>query len=93
MKQIELTLEKRCREAARLNGWAALKLEKNGNKGVPDDLFLHPDGRFLLIEFKKDERQKPRPEQVVWLARFSKNAYLCGSFERFCELLKIDPQK
>lgn len=89
MKTEELELEKRCRAAARANGWSALKLEKNGNKGVPDDLFVHPDGRFFLIEFKKDERQKLRPEQAIWLERFSKNAYLCGSFERFCELLDL----
>ena len=92
MKHEELTLEKKCREAARRNGWAALKLEKNGNKGVPDDLFLHPDGRARLIEFKKDEKQKPRPAQVVWLHRFSKIAHLCSSYEEFCEVLGL-PQE
>ena len=89
MKQIELELEKRCRAQARRNGWVCCKLEKNGCKGIPDDLFIGPDERFVLVEFKKDEKQKPRPEQVVWLRRFSKSAHLIGSYEEFCKVLGI----
>ena len=89
MKQEELTLERRCRAHARRNGWVCCKLEKNGCKGIPDDLFIGPQEQVFLIEFKKDERQKPRPEQVVWLARFRKIARLVGSFEYFCEVLGL----
>lgn len=90
MKRDELELEKQCRETARRHGWVALKLEKNGNKGVPDDLFLHPDGRVRLVEFKKDDRQRLRPEQAVWLARFGKIATVCHDFDTFCKWLEID---
>lgn len=89
MKTDELELERRCRAEARRRGWAALKLEKNGNKGCPDDIFIHPDGHVMLIEFKKDGRQKLRPEQEVWLARFSKIAAVCYDFGAFCEMLKL----
>ena len=89
MKTDELELEKRCRAYARARGWVCCKLENNGNKGIPDDLFISPNQRCILIEFKKDERQKPRPEQTLWLARFQKISYLVGSFEEFCEVLNL----
>ena len=87
MKTEELELEKRCRELARSRGWVCCKLEKNGCKGIPDDLFISPNQRCILIEFKKDEKQQPRVEQVRWLARFSKISFLVGSLERFVEIL------
>lgn len=83
MKHDELDFEKRCRAAARLAGWVALKVEKNGHKGVPDDLFIGPNGRCVLIEFKKDERQRPRPEQVLWLHRFPTLCHLVGDERTF----------
>lgn len=91
MKQEELTFEKKCRTAARLAGWTALKLEKNGHKGVPDDLFISPDGRCVLIEFKKDDKQKPRPEQILWLRKFPTLCYLIGNEATFKEVLGIPP--
>ena len=92
MKQEELELEKRCRAHARVNGWVCCKLEKNGCKGIPDDLFISPAQEAHLVEFKKNERQRPRPEQAVWLARFPKIAHLVGSFEEFCKVLGLPPQ-
>lgn len=89
MQHEELTLERRCRAHARANGWVCCKLEKNGNKGIPDDLFISPDQRCMLVEFKKDERQRPRKEQKLWLERFDKIAYLIGSFEEFCRVLGL----
>lgn len=89
MKQEEKALEIECRAIARANGWAAWKNEKNGCKGIPDDSFLHPDGRFFLVEFKKDKKQRPRPEQITWLSRFPTIAHLIGSKEDFCRLLGI----
>ena len=93
MRTEELELEKQCRAYARARGWVCCKLEKNGNKGIPDDLFISPNQNCILIEFKKDERQKPRPEQTLWLCRFSKIAYLVGTFERFAEIVKETEKK
>lgn len=89
MKTIEFELEKKCRAHARRNGWVCCKLEKNGCKGIPDDLFIAPDERVFLIEFKKDEHQKPRPEQAIWLSRFQKIARLVGTFDEFCNVLGL----
>lgn len=89
MKQEERTLEVECCKLARLNGWASWKNEKNGNKGIPDDSFLHPDGRFFLVEFKKNAREKLRPEQVVWAQRFPSVVFRVDSLETFRELLGI----
>ena len=91
MERKELELERKCRAHARANGWVCCKLEKNGCKGIPDDLCISPDQACHLVEFKKDEKQKPRPEQAVWLARFSKIGRLVGRFEEFGRGQQIEP--
>lgn len=88
MKHEELDLEKRCRAWARANGWVAWKNEKNGCKGIPDDSFLSPDGNtFLLVEFKKDARQRLRPEQETWRQRYPNVIFVIYSFDDFKALL------
>ena len=89
MKTDELILERNCRAIARKHGWVCCKLEKNGNKGIPDDLFIGSDQRCLLIEFKKNERQKPRHEQKLWLERFDKIAHMVGSEKEFRKVLGL----
>lgn len=89
MKHDELDIERVCRQHARAAGWVAWKNEKNGNKGIPDDSFLHPDGRFYLVEFKKDARQHARPEQELWLRRFPHVAHLISSVKEFDAILGI----
>lgn len=88
MKQDELILERACRELARRKGWVACKLEKNGNKGVPDDLFITPDEKCVLVEFKKDERQRLRPEQRIWRERFPNLVHVVCSFSAFENLMQ-----
>lgn len=87
MRQEELKLENKCRAFARSHGWVALKLEKNGNKGVPDDLFISPEEVCLLVEFKKDEKQRLRPEQKLWHERFPRIVHIISDFEAFEKLL------
>lgn len=89
MEHKELALEKKARNHARASGWIACKLEKNGHKGIPDDLFISPDGdRVLLVEFKRDANQTPRPEQLRWAARFPQLVHLCGTFADFVKLIE-----
>lgn len=90
METREKILENQCSRMARAAGWTAVKLEKNGHKGIPDRLFLNPDGRYVLVEFKKDEKQKPRPEQQTWLGKFQKHAHLVGSLQQFCAIFGLD---
>lgn len=90
MKQEERDFEQRCRRAARLAGWIAFKVEKNGHKGIPDDLFMSSDGRrFVFVEFKKDIKIKPRAEQKLWLDRFPETCFLVGDFDTFCKILDL----
>lgn len=70
MKQEERKFENECRRIARSMGWVCAKLEKNGNTGIPDDLFVSPDGSCYLVEFKKSESERLRTEQRVWFERF-----------------------
>ena len=53
MNRSERKLEVECCNIARKFGLAAVKLEKNGNKGIPDYLFIKRGGRSLYVEFKK----------------------------------------
>ena len=53
MKKEERRLEVECCNIARKLGLAAVKLEKNGNSGIPDYLFIKKGGRSLYVEFKK----------------------------------------
>lgn len=87
MKHIEKDLEQNCRRFARLNGFACWKNEKNGNKGIPDSSFLSPSGVFFMVEFKKDDTQKPRPEQKIWLDRYKNTCFLVGNYKYFCDLI------
>ena len=88
MKHIETEIERACRAYARELGWVCWKNEKNGNKGIPDDTFLSPDGmRFLLVEFKKDERAYIRPEQLTWKNRYPNVVFFVSSLEQFKKIL------
>jgi hypothetical protein len=49
----ERKLEIECCNIARKLGLAAVKLEKNGNTGIPDYLFIKKGGRSLYVEFKR----------------------------------------
>ena len=88
MQHIESEIERACRAYARSLGWVCWKNEKNGNKGIPDDTFLSPDGtRFLLIEFKKDERAYIRPEQLTWKNRYPNVVFFVSSLDQFKKIL------
>ena len=88
MKHIETEIERACRAYARERGWVCWKNEKNGNKGIPDDTFLSPDGmRFLLIEFKKEEKAYIRPEQWTWKNRYPNVVFFVSSLEQFKKIL------
>ena len=88
MKHIETEVERACRAYAREHGWTCWKNEKNGNKGIPDDTFLSPDGtRFFLIEFKKDEKAYIRPEQLTWKNRYPNVVFFVSSLDQFKKIL------
>lgn len=88
MKQEEKELENKCRIFARTKGWTAAKMEKNGHKGMPDDVFISPYGKCLFVEFKKDKDAFIRPEQHIWEKRYPNLVTICYDFEDFKKLIE-----
>lgn len=89
MKHPEQDFERQCVELARREGWTCWKNEHNGLKGIPDYSMLNPDGRFLLVEFKRpDGKGKVAPLQKVWLERFPKTAFVVDNLQTFKDLIK-----
>ena len=67
MKHTESNLVKACCNLARKKGLAAVKLEKNGNKGIPDYMFIQEGGKTLFVEFKRpDGKGVLSEEQKFW---------------------------
>ena len=54
---------------------------------------LHPDGRFLLVEFKRpDGKGRLSAEQRTWLKRFPVTCHVIASYEEFCDLLGAETE-
>lgn len=87
MKQDERKFENECRRIARSMGWVCAKLEKNGNTGIPDDLFISPDGICYLVEFKKSETERLRTEQRVWFDRFPLLCLRVDTWDSFYKMI------
>ncbi len=62
-------LDKIRREIADPFGWLLYHTfnSRRSEAGFPD-LVLVRDGRILFIELKKDDKAKPSPAQILWLA-------------------------
>ncbi len=87
MKHTETQLEKDCCNFARSKGLAAVKLEKNGNKGIPDYMFIQEGGRTLFVEFKRpDGRGVLSPEQKFWFKFLGYSCALVEDLELFKKL-------
>lgn len=83
----ENTIEKTCIAYARRKGWDCWKNENNGNKGIPDYSLLSPDGRFLMVEFKRSATAHVRPEQKTWAAKHPDIVFFCHSLEDFTKIV------
>ena len=87
MTHKEYELEKRCKYYARRQGWVICKNVPDGCKGVPDTSLLSPDGRFIMVEFKRDAHAKIRPEQVFWKNKFPNKIFFVSSYDDFTALI------
>ena len=87
MKRQEYELEKRCKDYARRQGWVIWKNVPDGCKGVPDTSILSPDGRFIMVEFKRDAHAKIRPEQTFWQNTFTDKVHFISSYDDFVQLI------
>ena len=83
-KRTERDLEVECQRLARLKGVAALKIENNGNTGVPDTLFVASGGNVLFVEFKRpDGRGNVSREQLFWHSFLGSSVSLICSVDDF----------
>lgn len=83
-KRTERDLEIECQRLARLKGIAALKIEKNGNTGVPDTLFVVSGGNVLFVEFKRpDGRGNASREQLFWHSFLGSSVSVIDNVEDF----------
>ena len=88
MKQPERNLENRCCDYARSNGVVAVKLENNGNTGIPDRLFIKEGGKCIFVEFKT-KIGKPSKEQLFWKGFIGENSFICNDYDEFVTILNI----
>ena len=87
MNQPERQLESKCRLYARAKGLIMCKLEKNGHKGIPDDIILTDEGRFWLVEFKNGAVGQLSDEQRVYERRLSSCLSVIRYFTDFQTLI------
>lgn len=71
----ERQLESKAVRYAEKLGFHAVKFKDPGRRGAPDRLFLGPRGRALFVEFKAPG-EKPRPDQVVYMARLTRRGFI-----------------
>ena len=86
MKHDEKLLEKQCSRYARRRGLAVAKLEKNGNKGIPDIAVIAQGGRTLYIEFKTDTGVLS-DEQIFWKNYLCNSCQTVRSFDEFRQII------
>lgn len=85
----ERELEVACCTIARQKGLAAVKLEKNGNKGIPDYQFIRRGGRSIFVEFKRPGGGGViSPEQQFWADFLGDSHFFVDSVERFLLVIK-----
>lgn len=86
----EEQLEQKCSLYARSKGIASVKLEKNGNKGIPDRVFILRGGRSIYVEFKRpDGRGVISSEQRYWANYIGdENHYFIDNLDDFKTIIK-----
>jgi hypothetical protein len=68
----ESSIESAVKRYAVEKGFYVRKFSSPSNRGVPDDLFISPDGDFFFIEFKAPGKQ-PTPLQLREARLIEKN--------------------
>lgn len=86
MKHIERNLEQQCCKYARKLGLAAVKLEKNGNKGIPDVAIIKEGGKTLYVEFKT-QTGVLLEEQKYWKRFLGYSCEVVRDYNFFCSLI------
>ena len=84
----ESAIEAKVVKWAKANGWLAWKLTSPGTVGVPDRLFIAPNGVMAFIEFKAEGRE-PRPVQRLMLRELNRRNVLATWFDNVEEAIRF----
>jgi hypothetical protein len=91
----EIHIEEQCCRYAELQRWEHVKLDR-AKRGWPDRLFFGPDGRSLMVEFKRPG-EKLRPQQRATHRRLfglGHPVIVVDSVAVFCALLdRTEPKQ
>lgn len=91
MNKSEKKLENDCCMIARAKGLAAVKLEKNGHKGIPDRAIIGRGGKTIYVEFKNPEGTGViSPEQKAWKKFLGYSDYFISDVEEFKKLISVN---
>ena len=91
MNKSEKKLENDCCMIARAKGLAAVKLEKNGHKGIPDRAIIGRGGKTIYVEFKNPEGTGViSPEQKAWKKFLGYSAHFISDVEEFKKLVSVN---
>ena len=91
MNKSEKKLENDCCMIARAKGLAAVKLEKNGHKGIPDRAIIGRGGKTIYVEFKNPEGTGViSPEQKAWKKFLGYSAHFISDVEEFKKLISVN---
>lgn len=72
---LEKKIEKIVCDYAKMKGLLCYKFVSPGNAGVPDRLFILPNGRVFFIEFKQSGK-KPTPLQSRVIAQLENHSVM-----------------
>ena len=90
MNKSEKKLENDCCMLARQKGLAAVKLEKNGHKGIPDRVIIGSGGKTIYVEFKNPEGTGViSKEQKAWKKFLGDRLWIVDDYTYFDVLISI----
>ena len=80
----ESDLERKVCWWARAHGWLALKQDPRFHAGIPDRLFVLPNGRVVWVEFKREGQNVSLIQEAVHgsLKRLGHDVYTIDNFEQ-----------
>jgi hypothetical protein len=87
----ERHIEKAVKEAALKLGYITYKFTSASNRGVPDRLFINPNGYMFFIEFKTRDGKVTALQSKVFedLGKYKVDVFIMNDIEQATKLLKI----
>ena len=89
---LEKKIEKKVCDYAKSQNILCYKFVSPGNAGVPDRMFILPNGKAFFIEFKREGKQPTPLQKRVGdtIRRHNCNVYVVDSVESGLEVLAVE---